>query len=163
MSLIDRLPSWITGRRRATASREEVLRALPLRNPNVQYERNEQGEMVLSVPLAKGRVIKGLKWFLPAPDRKQILLDEIGADIWELCDGTNTVEGIRRRLSEKYRLERREAEASLMEYLRMLAKRSLVVAMGQSPGEQGSAVANPQAQRTSKAKASVSKKQGRRR
>lgn len=150
MSLIDKLPYFITGRRKHTASREEVLRARPLRNPVVTWERNEQGEVVLNIPLQKGRVLKALKWFFPAPDYKQLILDEIGGDMWELCDGNNTIDQIRRHLSLKYKLERREAEASILEYLRQLAKRRLVVALGEpstaasAPPQQQNAEPNPE-------------------
>jgi len=143
VSLIDKLPYFITGRRKSTASREEVLKARPLRNPVVTWERNEQGEVVLNIPLQKGRVLKALKWFFPAPDYKQLVLDEIGGDMWELCDGNNTIDQIRQHLSSKYKLERREAEASILEYLRQLAKRRLVVALGE-PSAAASAPAQQQ-------------------
>lgn len=135
MSLIDGLRFFVTGRRRDTVSRQDVLRARPLRNPVVSWERNDQGETILHIPLQKGRVLNALRWFFPAPDKKQLVLDEIGGDMWELCDGTKTIDEIRRHLSQKYRLERREAEASTIEYLRQLAKRRLVVALGDQQSE----------------------------
>ncbi|MGQ9525351.1 MAG: PqqD family protein [Armatimonadota bacterium] len=143
MSLTDGLRFFVTGRRRNAVGRQEVLRARPIRNPVVSWERNDQGETILHIPLQKGRVIKALRWFFPAPDQKQLVLDEIGGDMWELCDGTNTIDDIRRRLCDKYRLERREAEASLIEYLRQLAKRRLVVALGDAPAQTQDAQPKP--------------------
>ena len=144
MSLIDGLRFFVTGRRRNPVGRQEVLRARPMRNPVVSWERNDQGETVLHIPLQKGRVIGALRWFFPAPDQKQLILDEIGGDMWELCDGTKTIDEIRRHLSQKYRLERREAEASTIEYLRQLSKRRLVVALGDAPTQPSAEDAPPQ-------------------
>ena len=110
-------------------SRAEVLRSRPIRNPAVTWGEDAQGDTVIHVPLVKKAWMSRFGRFLPAPDTRHILLDDIGADVWKLCDGETSIEEIRRRITEKYQLNHKEAEASLLEHLKQLARRKLIVAV----------------------------------
>jgi hypothetical protein len=61
-----------------------------------------------------------------APPYKQVVLDEVGSDVWNLCTGDNDVDTIVKTLARKYKLGRREVELSLANYLRTLAQRGLI-------------------------------------
>ena len=61
-----------------------------------------------------------------APAYKEIVLDEVGSDIWELCDGENGVEAVVSCMCRKYKLNRRECETSVAAYLKMLGDRRLI-------------------------------------
>jgi hypothetical protein len=113
-------------RRQPRLTKGEVLAALPLRNPVVEWELNEHAEVVLKVPRRQDRVGKLLSRIFSAPEHKQIVLDEVGSDVWQLCTGENSVDAIVRTLSKKYRLNRREVELSLTKYLQQLARRGLI-------------------------------------
>lgn len=107
-------------------TREQSLSALPVRNTLVEYTRTEEGETEITIPRRKdllGRLL-GLIFFVPR--KRKIVLESIGTDVWELCDGEHNVDQITDVLVKKYKLNRREAEASLTEYLRRLAKRRLI-------------------------------------
>ena len=60
------------------------------------------------------------------PDFRKLELDEIGSDVWEMCDGTLTVEALTKAVCAKYRLNRRQGETSVTAYLKQLAERRLV-------------------------------------
>ena len=113
-------------RKKPKLSRDQALSARPVRNPVLKWERNENGEIRLLVPLRKDRVTRVLRKLLRAPEYKEILLDEVGSDIWELCDGKHTVQSIIAATCKKYKLTRRECEASVGTYLKMLSERNLV-------------------------------------
>jgi hypothetical protein len=113
-------------RKKPKLSRDQALSARPVRNPVLKWERNENGEIRLLVPLRKDRVTRVLRKLLRAPEYKEILLDEVGSDIWELCDGKHTVQSIIVATCKKYKLTRRECEASVGTYLKMLSERNLV-------------------------------------
>ena len=53
-------------------------------------------------------------------------MDQIGSEVWELCDGTHSVEGISQAISRSYKLNKRQAETSVTAYLKMLADRRLI-------------------------------------
>ena len=52
-----------------------------------------------------------------------VLLNDTGAAILELCNGTNTVEGIVRILNERYQAD---VSGDVTEYLSLMAERELI-------------------------------------
>jgi hypothetical protein len=107
-------------------TRHEILAAVPVRNSLVEWETNDQDEVVLKVPRRQDRVGRILHRVFAAPPFKQVVLDEVGSDVWHLCTGENSVDTIVKTLSKKYKLSRREVELSLANYLRTLAQRGLI-------------------------------------
>ena len=100
--------------------------------------------VALRIPRRQDRWARFLNRIATAPDHKQVVLDEIGSDVWELCDGGTSVETIVRALMKKYKLSRREVELSLSLYLKQLAKRGYLglalapdVPDGQEPRARG--------------------------
>jgi len=72
-----------------------------------------------------GRLL-ALFFIVPRVHMRSIDLDEIGSFVWARCDGATTVRQIRKALVDRYKLHQREAEASLLEYLRQMMKRNLL-------------------------------------
>src|SRR5438093_13438951 len=107
-------------------TRHEILAAVPVRNSLVEWETNDHEEIVLKVPRRQDRVGKMLHRIFVAPPFKQVVLDEVGSDVWNLCTGENDVDTIVKTLARKYKLSRREVELSLANYLRTLAQRGLI-------------------------------------
>jgi hypothetical protein len=130
-------------------ARDRSLSMRPLRNPLVRSEVVERegegrgGATFLLVPVERTKRGRLVAWLLrrlsrrPVPEAKRIELDEIGAFVWGLCDGTRTTRQIIRGLAREYHLNRRDAEASLVEFLRMLGRRNLVGFQAAPPGEAG--------------------------
>ncbi len=109
--------------------RSEVLRMRPVRNPGVEWEKTGKGiRLIIPLREPKAKKEKGImsKIVPQAPKEKRIDLDKVGALVWDLCDGKNTVDDIARRLNEKYKLMPTEAELSLNTYLQQLSKRKLI-------------------------------------
>lgn len=135
MSLVEGLLRFIGFpglKKKPELSRSTVLRARPLRNPSARWE-TEEGETIITIPLKpKGKGAKLLSRWFPVSEEKQIALDEIGSEVWALCDGQSTIEQIIKKIGEKYKLNRKEAEASILEYLRQLSRRKLVIAFAEA-------------------------------
>jgi hypothetical protein len=135
-ALVSRLPP-VAQRRAARFSRGDVLSAKPFRNPVIEWELRTpeaktdaepagEPEVVLQVPRRQDRMGKMLNRFFEGPDRRQVVLDELGTDVWQMCDGETSVEALILALAKKHKLERREVELSLTMYLRTLAKRGFI-------------------------------------
>jgi len=107
-------------------SRETALTAYPVRNRSLEYQRLESGELAITVRRRSELWARLLSKVFVVPRQRQVLLDEVGADIWELCDGEHTVRDLVAHVARKYQLNRKEAEVSLTAYLRNLGKRGLV-------------------------------------
>jgi len=111
-------------------TREQALNAVPVRNEavNTQYGDNEEAILTFYVQ-QRGWLVSMLR-FLRKPDtismQKRLQLDEIGTLIWQLSDGKTSVLDMIDLLCDRYRLHRKEAEKSLLAFLRMLGERGLI-------------------------------------
>jgi hypothetical protein len=97
-----------------------------VRNGLVSWELNDRGEVMLQVPRREDRVGRLLSRVFAAPEHRQIVLDTVGSEVWQLCTGRNSVDALVRALSQQHKFSRREAELSLSRYLQQLARRGLV-------------------------------------
>jgi hypothetical protein len=131
-ALLDRVPflaRWRTPR----FTRAEALGSVPFRNELIEWEMREEGGgenstpvAVLRVPRRQDRWGRLLNRFFEGPSHRQVVLDELGTDVWQMCDGETSVEGLIRALARKHKLERREVEISLTTYLQTLARRGFI-------------------------------------
>lgn len=164
--MIGQLKQMVTGRRAGPqASRAQVLGARPVRNPLVGWERYAPAQsedaprpevVLLQVPRRADKWGNFVARVFKLPTHRKIELDEMGSDVWEMCDGAASVEALTRAVCAKYRLNRRQGEASVTAYLRMLAERRLVAlknaAATSSPRQQQQSMGRKQnEQRTSRA------------
>jgi hypothetical protein len=124
-------------------ARSEFLQVKPLRNPELKWEKDEEGKITIILPLTqpketpeeketkeapkpKRRKIKFFPEF-SGPRQKKFQLDDVGSIVWDLCDGKNTMKDIVEYLNNEYKLLPSEAETSLNAYFNQLAKRKLLV------------------------------------
>lgn len=109
-------------KKKKAATRSEIRRARPIRNPAIRFEPSDDGGVTLLVPVAQrgflGRTIGKV-----VPDDKQVELEPVGAFVWNLCDGKRSVQGIAEALQREYKITKVEAEASLLAFLETLLKR----------------------------------------
>lgn len=129
--MIGYLKERITGGGRRKVTRAQIIGAQPVRNPAVQWERaprEEDGPSValLRVPRRRDRWGDVVARLFRLPDFRKLELDEIGSDVWEMCDGSHTVDAVTKAICAKYRLNRRQGETSVTAYLKQLAERRLV-------------------------------------
>jgi hypothetical protein len=109
-------------RRKRAPTRDEIRKAIPTKNPSAE----ERGG-ILALPLAQRRGFFG--WLAKkanASNKLEIELDEIGSFVWGLIDGRRSVAGIAQSLAKEYKLNKHEAEASLLEFLDRLRQRGCI-------------------------------------
>ncbi len=108
-------------------TRRQAMQVRPLRNPHLEWEHNEEGNVVATLTRRVGLRGKILTFFLSVPEARPVVLDEVGSFVWDMCDGEHSVEDITEALCSKHNLSRREVEISLNEYMRILGKRGMIV------------------------------------
>jgi len=113
-------------RRRPRLTRQEVLDSRPVRNQALRAERTPEGEAAVIIPRRTDLMGRVLAALFVVPREKRLVLDSVGSEVWELCDGQHNIRQIIEALQAKHNLTRREAEVSLMDYLRQLGRRGLV-------------------------------------
>ncbi len=112
--------------RRERLDRETSLSARPLRNPLLQWERDEKGLVLVRVPRKDTRWVKALSRAFYVPKGKTFSLDELGSFVWDLCDGKRDVRTIIQRFAERFKLTRKEAEISTLQYFRLMTRKGFV-------------------------------------
>lgn len=113
-------------RRRRVPTRAEALRWKPIRVESLEWTEDE-GRVLLRVPVELSAVWRRLlARVVKAPEHREVQLDELGAFVWRLCDGTRTVKSIASALKAKFRLTQPEAEASLLSFLASLSQRGYI-------------------------------------
>ena len=127
MAIKDRVTNYIPGlRARRALTRPQALAVVPVHNSSLSWEKVEGGEIALRVPRRSDGLGRIMARMFRVPEHKEILLDEVGASVWEMCDGRHDIGGIITETSKKYKLNRREAEVSVTTYIKTLAERRLI-------------------------------------
>jgi len=129
---------WWPRKRLKPVDRQVALSACPLRNPLLQWERDEEGLVRVQVPRKETRWVKALSRAFYIPQGKAFSLDEPGSFVWELCDGKTAVRSIVQRFAKRFKLTRKEAEVSTIAYFKLLTKKGFVgLAVPQGRGRDG--------------------------
>lgn len=107
-------------------TREDTLRARPIKNEAVRESRQDNGEIILVVPRKKVWWLRILSRIFYIRGQREISLDEIGSWVWHKCDGRVSVGKIMEDLAKEFKINRKEAEVSLLSYLKKLGEKRLI-------------------------------------
>ncbi len=117
-------------RTKGSLPRGEMLALRPVRTASVAWkakpEDSETPGVQITVPRRDDKVGQILSRLFQIPATKTIELDEFGAAVWEKCDGRHSVEQLVTFTASAYKLNRRQAEVSVVSFMRMLAQRRLI-------------------------------------
>lgn len=134
-----------SGSSRPGLDRRQALEAQPVLNQVISLEHDADGNAILNIPRKRTRMVKRMAKVFHLPPYKKIELDELGTFVVNLCDGTNSVSDIIDGFARHFQLDRREAEVSMVSFLKTLAKKGIIVFVvpgetdekaGQTPGSE---------------------------
>jgi hypothetical protein len=122
---------WLTKAPSAsTLSRREALACIPVKNRNVREQRLENGDVVVVYPMMVRPWMETLARWLGAdatpPRTAKLQLDRLGSAVWVMLDGQTSLQRIAAAFSETHRLERKEAEVAVTQFIRELGRRGLI-------------------------------------
>ena len=101
-----------------------MLMACPVRNVAAETDPAPDGGLWITVRKARAPWHRApWKWIVPGGDRRRIVLDSLGREVWDLCDGERTVEHIVDEMARRYRLSFHEARTAVTELLKELVRR----------------------------------------
>ncbi|MDM8008872.1 MAG: PqqD family protein [Phycisphaerae bacterium] len=128
------------GRRRKKdpgPSREMLLAARPLRNPNITEKEIDGGGLELTVSLPRSRLFRWLSGGRNDPIVRRYQLDAVGVETWRMIDGQTTIMTMIERLASTHGMQQRQAEAAMLAYLRTLTQRGIMMLAlpHENPGE----------------------------
>lgn len=112
-------------------TRLEALAYKPVKSTQVTETRLETGEVVLEYPLAVRPLVAAVARRLGKSQQdlvqiKKLQLDVLGTSVWDLVDGKRSVRRMIQIFAETHRLEKREAEVSVTQFIRELGQRGLL-------------------------------------
>lgn len=106
-------------------TRAAALEARPHATPRAQREGQNDGSMKVVVRL---RSSKWQKWFGAPPEyERTYLLDALGREVYQACDGERPVREIVEGFAAEHRVSVAEAEKAVTIYLKTLIAKGLVV------------------------------------
>ncbi|HJP34179.1 MAG TPA: PqqD family protein [Candidatus Latescibacteria bacterium] len=103
-----------------------MMDSRPARNDLLEWEKTETGEAQIKVIRQETWKTRLLSKIFYIPETRTITLDEVGTLVWQMCDGHTSVATMIERLREHYKLDRKEAEVSLLSYLKTLGQKRFV-------------------------------------
>lgn len=108
-------------------TRQEMLEAVPIRNPEARVEALDDGHTIVRIPVRPRRIVR---WLVRDDPRRPALrsyeLDPLGSRVWELCDGRRDVRRLIEEFARQNKLNLREAEVSMLAYLKTLTSRGML-------------------------------------
>jgi len=118
---------WQRKSEKPQLSRQDALRVYPMHSPQLEWTLDSEG--LVTATLVRRTDLWGrlLANFFSIPDSRELKLDRVGSHVWQLCDGERTANEVIVAMCEEYKLSRREVEVSFIAFMRLLAKRGMVV------------------------------------
>ncbi len=113
-------------KKRPDVDRGKVLKAFPLRHQLITWELDDKGEASLVIPQKDKFWVRFTSKIFMLPNKRVVVLDSIGAYVWQMCDGKHTISQIIKALQKKHQLTRKEAETSLFTFVQQLGKRNFI-------------------------------------
>lgn len=122
---------WMTRQKgKPTLTRFESLGCIPVKNQHVREQRQESGALVILYPVtARPWIVKVSAWLgaAAAPPRTgKLQLDGLGSTVWAMLDGRASIRAIAAEFAREQRLETREAEVAVTQFVRELGRRGLI-------------------------------------
>ena len=102
------------------------LRSIPMKNEAVTVRQRGQAAEV-AVPMQQRAWSRFLGHFLKLSKQKSVELDELGTEIYEMCDGVNTVEDIIDSHQQRWKLSFFESRAMVLQFMKQMMRRNLIV------------------------------------
>lgn len=103
-----------------------MLNSRPARNELLNWEKTAAGEVQITIQRQDTWKVRLLSKIFYIPKERKITLDSLGTEVWQLCTGRATVAQIIEALADKYQLNRKEAEVSLLSYLKTLGQKRFI-------------------------------------
>ena len=103
-----------------------MLLARPVPNAAARSEPGRDGSLTLFVRTDREHLpdkVRRLSWITPIRRERRVVLDRLGRQIWDWCDGQCTVESVIDRFAEAHDLTFHESRVAVTSYLKQLIQR----------------------------------------
>lgn len=104
-----------------------MLEARPLRNNAVRIEKDSKKNVIIYVKASRPKyLVPPLSWIVPFRPERRVILDRLGTQVWNLCNGERTVENVVDIFGEQHHLTFHEARVAVTGYIKILTQRGVL-------------------------------------
>ena len=103
-----------------------MLYSIPIHAGGIRADILDDGRISFTVLRNPKRMIRFFLGVLGVSGEKNITLDEIGTFVWQHCDGQRTVADISQCMKDEYKLTRKEAQVSVLQFIQLLMKKGIL-------------------------------------
>ena len=115
------------GRKLERLSLGALLDSVPVANEAARVEKHGEGLVVYLPIRPRWWMSPPMSWVLPYRTERGVALDPLGSEVYRAVDGRQTIEQIVVAFAESHRLRFHEARLAVMQFLKMLAQRNIIV------------------------------------
>ena len=112
-------------------TRDHALECIPVRNPQIEEQKNDDDELCLTYQVRIKPWFQGIIHKITKRDddiiERKLQLDVLGSTVWRMIDGKREVKEIINNFQATHKLNHRESEISVTTFLKELGKRGLII------------------------------------
>jgi hypothetical protein len=121
------MPAFITLKgTKAKISYKKLLQAKPKKSDNVDWDGSGVESLKIYAPYKKTYLVKLLSRFVDIPEERSFRFNPLGAMVWELCDGTRSVEEIKSIIMKRSKGGEMDIEKRLIKFINHLSANDLI-------------------------------------
>jgi hypothetical protein len=110
------------------SSWKSMLSVKPVKNAAAEFIPLDTDKLQISVKKQKPEFLKPpVSWFIRPKLKQTIVIDQVGIQVLNLCDGNRTIENIVDEFAKTHKLTFHESRVSVTGYIKQLVQRGILV------------------------------------
>jgi hypothetical protein len=122
------MPAFITltGTKSKKIPYKKLLQAKPRKSESVECDGNGVESLKIYAPYKKTYLVRFLGRFVDIPEERSFRFNPLGAMVWELCDGSHSVEEIKSVIMKRSKGNEMDIEKRLIKFINHLSANELI-------------------------------------
>jgi hypothetical protein len=121
------MPAFVTLKgTRAKIPYKKLLQAKPKKSGNIEWDGDGSESLKLYAQYRKTYLVKFISRFVDIPEERSFRFNPLGAMVWELCDGSHSVEDIKSIIMKRSKGDEKDIEKRLIKFLNRLSANDLI-------------------------------------
>ncbi len=121
------MPAFVTLKgTKAKIPYKKLLLAKPKKSENVEWDGDGTESLKVYAQFKKNALVRLLSRFIEIPDERSFRFNTLGAMVWELCDGTHSVEEIKGIIMKRSKGDEKDIEKRLIRFINRLSANDLI-------------------------------------
>jgi|GEM_PF-1724893 len=121
------MPAFITLKgKKAKIPYKKLLQAKPKKSDSAEANGDGVESLKIYVPYKKTYITKLLSRFMDIPEERSFRFNPLGAMVWDLCDGSHSIEEIKSVIMKRSKGDEKDIEKRLIKFINRLSANELI-------------------------------------